>query len=33
MGESMADDMGEFGDLFQVDRFVDLTPPNLFLSS
>lgn len=31
MGETMAEDFGEFNRLFQVDRWIDLTPPNLFL--
>ena len=32
MGETMADDFDEFNRLFQIDRFIDLTPPNLVLS-
>jgi hypothetical protein len=29
MGETMADDFAEFNRLFEVDRFIDLRPPNL----
>ena len=31
MGETMADDFAEFNRIFQIDRFIDLTPPNLIL--
>jgi hypothetical protein len=31
MGETMADDLAEFTRLFQVDRWIDLAPPDLFL--
>jgi hypothetical protein len=31
MGETMADDFAEFNRLFQTDRWIDLTPPNLFI--
>jgi hypothetical protein len=32
MGETMADDLAEFTRLFQVDRWIDLVPPNLVLA-
>jgi hypothetical protein len=32
MGDAMADQMEKWSSLIAVDRWVDLTPPNLFTS-